>query len=208
VPVRAVGANKVGHDYRPVRGVTDGEGRFEIWGLKDGTYDVYAGGGDSGWGCGVATLRGAGRPGTEVRLVAEATLSGFVALADGSPRRDGRIIATPTDGATPEESIWIGADATFRVPGLRPGRYRLRLDEARASRPLGEFDAPAEGLVLRVRRRSRRSAERSGRESMPRATGSRRAAGERTRPAPVAGPTRRPPTPPRDPACSSRRGSS
>ncbi|NVB40652.1 carboxypeptidase regulatory-like domain-containing protein [Pseudenhygromyxa sp. WMMC2535] len=115
---------------RPV--LSDVDGGFEIAGLPEGLYTVFARqkqGGDAA----VANLRPGKRSVTLV-IPAQASLAGVVALPEDAPRPEGalhfEIVAEHAESGLSYEDAWESAAGLWSLGELPPGHYALRVASA------------------------------------------------------------------------------
>ncbi|WP_163867415.1 carboxypeptidase-like regulatory domain-containing protein [Myxococcus eversor] len=113
----------------------DASGRFELRGLPHTRFQVDAQG-ERASSLSQDVDLGSGAAEVTLRLEAEGSIAGVVAASDGAPVASAQVVAIPEDRAalgalTESHSGRYASDVSdgsgrFRLPGLAPGRYRLR----------------------------------------------------------------------------------
>jgi hypothetical protein len=130
------------------------DGRFELFGVPGLTYWLAARGA-FGVHAGTEVAFAPGAEGVEIRLAAGTAVSGILLDADGGPVAGAVVRASrPEDADRPwlSNSGTTGKDGAFRIDGMRAGRIRLITWRKGREVPLGEFDAPAPSLEVRLPR--------------------------------------------------------
>jgi hypothetical protein len=107
--------------------LTDSSGRFELLGIKAGTYNVLAQSGSRASASTRTTIANDQRVDTKL-VVEEASIAGIVVDRDGHPVGEARVSAIPTGHI--ESRANFGDDVTdsrgrFDLGGLEPGQYRV-----------------------------------------------------------------------------------
>jgi RNA polymerase sigma-70 factor (ECF subfamily) len=153
VPVRVLAtgsANPGGARYQ--YGYTAPGGTFSLAGLANIEFRAVAGGGPSEYttdGPGVTAK--AGTTDVVLKVKKGVALQGKLLDADGNPVQSPHMNGTAKDGSGVTSWTRIeGSDGSFRLPGLPRCKVALTVTLGGKVVDLGEHEAPAEGLVLRL----------------------------------------------------------
>lgn len=137
---------------------TDGSGHFEIQNVKPGRYFVsiakpgYYDPNSSGSGTHInyGILITSTSAQLNMKLIPAASISGRVLTSSGEPVEGASVqifYATVNDGRliwNPNQAASTGDDGTYEIPGLVPGRYRVRLNQMQVP----GFDLPLRAARL------------------------------------------------------------
>ena len=133
---------------------TDAQGRFRIRGLADHAFTVVAGGGVDSAFAGGEPRRGVRLGAADLVLRVRRGVEMRGRLVDGQGRGFKTHYLTAHALAGPGGvSSWTrveAEDGSFVLRGVVPGRVRLSCFRGESFVDLGEFTAPAEGLVVEV----------------------------------------------------------
>lgn len=129
----------------------DAEGAFRL-DLGATARVVLAAGGSGSTLASAGALRGVapGARGLLLRVVPGATLSGWLLDAEGAGVAVGALVARTGEATQTVRLPLSDATGAFALPGLPPGRVRLAYEHAGTAHDLGEHEAPATRLRLRL----------------------------------------------------------
>jgi hypothetical protein len=132
---------------------TDAAGAFRLDGLGPHVFSLVAGGGESPWAPGPSREGVAqGAKGVDLAVRAGVTLSGTLLDASGKALKT-HYLSGSGAGAYGGVASWTrveAEDGRFTLRGLPPGKVRLACYRGAEYVPLGEYEAPGEGVVVRV----------------------------------------------------------